>query len=77
MRLYQYSAIATAVVAGLAAAGTDGLFESTPTPNLIPSQENAGSDKLFPMADCNGFRLEEATIDQMQKAMENGNLTSV
>ncbi|KAF4984792.1 hypothetical protein FZEAL_83 [Fusarium zealandicum] len=47
------------------------------TPNLIPLQENAGTEDLFPMGDCNGFKLEEATIDQMQKAMESGKLTSV
>jgi amidase len=47
------------------------------TPNLIPLQQNAGSDDLFPMADCFGFKLHEATIDQMQAAMAKGNLTSV
>lgn len=65
-----------AAAAGAAAAGaSDGLFEFTP--NLIPSQDNAGSDKLFPMGECFGFKLEEATIDEMQQAMKSGNLTSV
>lgn len=64
-----------AAAAGATAGASDGLFEFTP--NLIPSQDNAGSDKLFPMGDCFGFKLEEATIDEMQQAMKSGNLTSV
>ncbi|KAG6029739.1 hypothetical protein E4U41_000286 [Claviceps citrina] len=66
-----------AVAASIAAeaAGSDGLFEFSP--NLIPWQDHAGSDALFLMADCQGFKLEEATVDQMQKAMESGSLTSV
>ncbi len=31
---------------------------------------------LFPMPLCHGFKLEEATIDQMQERMSNGTLTS-
>jgi len=62
------------LVAGAAAAG-EGIFELTPP--LIPLQENAGSADLFPVEDCFGFKLEEATIDEMQKAMQSGNLTSV
>jgi amidase len=46
-------------------------------PNLLPLQENAGTDGLFPMADCTGFKLEEATFDDMRQAMEDGLLTSV
>ncbi|EFY85954.1 hypothetical protein J3459_008374 [Metarhizium acridum] len=64
-----------AAAAGASATCADGVFEFTP--DLIPLQENAGTDKLFPMGDCFGFKLEEATIDDMQKAMENGMLTSV
>ncbi|KAH8179261.1 amidase domain-containing protein [Sarocladium implicatum] len=37
----------------------------------------AGTEELFSMPDCWGFKLEEATIDEMQKAMEDGKLTSV
>lgn len=44
---------------------------------FFPLQENADSAQLFPMPPCGGFQLEEATIDQMQAAMENGTLTSV
>ncbi len=31
----------------------------------------------FPMPLCNGFKLEEATIDQLQQAMSTSKLTSV
>lgn len=47
------------------------------TPPLLPLMKDAGTTELFPMADCFGFKLEEATIDDMQKAMEKGKLTSV
>ena len=32
---------------------------------------------LFPMLQCKGLRLEEATIDELQQYMSDGNLTSV
>ncbi|KAF5022895.1 hypothetical protein F66182_5055 [Fusarium sp. NRRL 66182] len=51
------------------------LFAYSPT--LLPLQENAGSEDLFPMAECNGFKLEEATLTEMQDAMLKGGLTSV
>lgn len=47
------------------------------TPPLIPLMEDAGTPDLFPMGDCFGFKLEEATIDEIQKAMGDGKLTSV
>jgi amidase len=47
------------------------------TPPLFPMQENADTSNLFPMAPCGSFKLEEATIDEMQTAMHNGTLTSV
>ena len=31
---------------------------------------------LFPMPDCNGVALEEATVDALQDAMNKGHLTS-
>ncbi|KAK3321338.1 amidase [Cercophora scortea] len=46
-------------------------------PSLFPLQQNAGTVNLFPMAPCGSFKLEEATIDQMQAAMKAGTLTSV
>ncbi|KAJ5757730.1 uncharacterized protein N7511_006424 [Penicillium nucicola] len=33
--------------------------------------------KLFPMRRCNGFKLEEATVDQIQAQLTNGTFTSV
>lgn len=47
------------------------------TPSLIPLMEDAGTPELFPMTECFGFKLEEASIDEMQSAMEKGELTSV
>lgn len=47
------------------------------TPNLIPLQENAGTEDLFPMGNCSNFKLHEATFDEMQDAMSRGELTSV
>ncbi|KAM0269045.1 hypothetical protein ACHAQH_009842 [Verticillium albo-atrum] len=47
------------------------------SPLLFPLLENADSADLFPMGTCgDGFELEEATIDEMQQAMEAGKLTS-
>lgn len=47
------------------------------TPPLTPLMSNAGSPDLFPMKECFGFGLEEASIDEMQSAMETKGLTSV
>lgn len=46
------------------------------TPPLFPLEQYADSEVLFPMPPCGDFRLEEASIDQMQAAMANGSLTS-
>ncbi|GJN84311.1 amidase family protein [Purpureocillium lilacinum] len=67
--------LTTAAVAAAAAGNVNGVFELTPS--LTPLEENAGSPDLFPMPLCKGFKLEEATIDEMRKAMEKGTLTSV
>ncbi|KAF4449595.1 hypothetical protein F53441_7162 [Fusarium austroafricanum] len=45
--------------------------------NMLPLEKNVGSSDLFPMANCNGFKLEEATFTEMQDAMKAGKLTSV
>jgi amidase len=73
-----------AALLGTAAAGSVGNFEVDTkdmaewfTPPLLPLMKDAGTNNLFPMADCFGFKLEEATIDEMQKALEDGKLTSV
>lgn len=46
------------------------------TPPLFPLAQYADSAALFPMPPCGAFRLEEASIDQMQEAMANGSLSS-
>jgi amidase len=46
----------------------------TPFPYDFPNMETPLN--LFPMPLCNGLTLEEATIDQLQEAMNNGRLTS-
>lgn len=33
--------------------------------------------KLFPMRRCHGFKLEEATVDEIQERLTNGTFTSV
>ena len=56
-----------------------GIDESlTAWPNFyFPLAQNANSSALFPVANCNGLELEEATIDQLQDAMSQGKLTAV
>lgn len=49
----------------------------TPFPYYFPNSSNAETMALFPMPDCHGVRLEEATIDQLQAAMIHGRLKSV
>lgn len=43
---------------------------------FFPLQQNAGLPDQFPMPPCGSFRLEEATIDDMQQAMSDGTLTA-
>ena len=52
---------------------------SAPFPYEFPLLGNASDNYAtrFPMPQCNGFTLEEATIDQLQGAMTSGQLTSV
>lgn len=42
-----------------------------------PAYTSNATSSLFPMSLCNGIRLEEATIDQLQHYMEKRRLTSV
>lgn len=44
------------------------------TPN---QQANNATSTLFPMPLCNGVRLEEASVDQLQDYMKKRRLTSV
>lgn len=46
-------------------------------PDWFPPLSDNGASTMFPMPLCNGFKLEEATIDQMQAAMKSGQLTAV
>lgn len=52
-------------------------FGDTPDMQPFPLEKHEGTTELFPMPNCFGFELEEATIDEMQDAMANGKLTSV
>jgi len=51
----------------------------SPFPYQFPllGSGNAANSGQFPMPLCHGFKLEEATIDQLQQAMQDGTLTSV
>lgn len=57
------------------------LGAAVPTPSTkdlqLLKEKSVLSDVLFPVLPCGKFNLEEATIDQMQAAMEAGTLTSV
>lgn len=46
----------------------------SPLPYYFPDEKSV--EDLFPMPDCNGIALEEATIDSLQEAMNKGHLTS-
>lgn len=48
---------------------------SRPYPYEFPLL-GAAPQELFPMPKCNGFTLEEATIDQLQTAMKERKLSS-
>ena len=62
----QYSANATHLVS------SENL--ESPFPYYFPDLTNM--ENLFPMLDCHGVVLEEATVDQLQDAMNMGQLTS-
>ncbi|KAF1980052.1 amidase signature enzyme [Bimuria novae-zelandiae CBS 107.79] len=48
----------------------------TPYPYEFPLMYNADTPDLFPMPQCHGITLEEATIDQLQGYLSDGSLTS-
>lgn len=66
------AAIGTALCLAGACIAENEVFEFTPS--LIPI---AASNNLFPMAKCHSFKLQEASIDEIQKALGDGRLTSV
>ncbi|KAK5266572.1 hypothetical protein LTR96_008419 [Exophiala xenobiotica] len=47
-----------------------------PVEDFFPLLQNANTTELFPMPPCGTFQLHEATIQDMQIAMDNGSLTS-
>jgi amidase len=51
----------------------------SPYPYDFPLLQNGSlaDSGQFPMQLCHGFKLEEATIDQLQQEMSGGRLTSV
>ncbi|KFZ24339.1 hypothetical protein V502_01184 [Pseudogymnoascus sp. VKM F-4520 (FW-2644)] len=59
-------------------APSDQTLES-PFPYYFPQlgSGDAANSGQFPMPLCHGFKLEEATIDQLQHAMDKGTLSSV
>jgi hypothetical protein len=72
---------AWAVVVGCAVVGVHGKHApAVPALSLMPPIqpliENVGTVDLFPMPLCGDFKLEEATIDDIQKALHRGALTS-
>ncbi|KAM0344868.1 hypothetical protein ACHAPU_007000 [Fusarium lateritium] len=73
--------LAASLIAGSGVSATPNHPKNEPlfsyNANLLPVEKNVGSSNLFPMADCNGFKLEEATFTEMQDAMEAGKLTAV
>ncbi|KJZ71042.1 hypothetical protein HIM_09569 [Hirsutella minnesotensis 3608] len=71
----QLSVLALAALGFAEASNYGGLYQIAPP--MKPLLENAGTPQLFPMPECGGIQLEEATIEEMQRAMESGRLTSV
>lgn len=63
-----------------ATAFVDSQTLSSPYPYDFPVLDlDEGGEECspFPMQECNGIVLEEATIDQLQQYMDSGNLSSV
>lgn len=82
MRLVLYSTTASIIpifAEALKAANGSFLANSqlleNPLPYDFPNWSQSG-DMLFPMEQCQGLTLEEATIDQMQQWMSSGKLTT-
>ena len=71
-------AYATAISPGAQYSNASDLILSqtleSPFPYDFPDERDP--DNLFPMPECEGLVLEEATVDFLQHAMETGQLTS-
>lgn len=62
------------VVASNASAAAQELHN--PYPYDFPCEQAANTSGLFPMRQCHGVTIEEATIDQLQGYLSSGALTS-
>lgn len=51
-------------------------IDNKPYPFDFPYLNTTGAD-IFPMRLCNGFKLEEASIDEIQAELKSGKLTGV
>lgn len=73
------SGLALAGSAIAAQNGVDTLVASQILSDPYPYFPKLGSpgSSLFPMRDCHGFKLEEASVDQIQAQLTNGTFTSV
>jgi amidase len=75
--------ISSAIAQGNQTTNATQIIESqtldSPSVYDFPVLQNGNNSESgqFPMPLCNGFTLEEATIDQLQDAMSTGKLTSV
>lgn len=77
------------IVSGLALAGSAIATRHEEVDHLVASQVlhdpykydfprlGAPGASLFPMRRCHGFKLEEASVDEIQAQLSNGNFTSV
>lgn len=83
MPLSHFLAVAVVGLLPLVTARNDSLVLSqilqNPFPYDFPQERANGTAEttLFPMRLCHGFRLEEATIDDIQAQLSSGKLTSV
>lgn len=83
------SPLLQALVSGLALAGSAVASSHEEVDLLVASQIltdpyaydfprlGAPGSSLFPMRHCHGFKLEEASVDDIQACLSNGTFTSV
>lgn len=76
--IYQVFAVAVCglTVLSHASSSTTQKIDTQPYPYDFPKLGTNGSD-LFPMRLCNGFKLEEASIDDIQAELGSGKLSAV
>lgn len=83
------SPLLQAIVSGLALAGSAVATRHEEVDTLVTSQVlsdpyaydfprlGAPGASKFPMRHCHGFKLEEASVDEIQAQLSNGSFTSV